>query len=66
MIEDEQPNYSLFQTERIYSYSNKIGERDIEKCFELIQTYSTLYEAKIAQQEFKREFQLDTIIIPSY
>lgn len=62
-------NYTLFQIESVYSYDaaySKIGTRSIEKCFELIETFGTLKEAKEAQYEFEKEHQLNTIIIPTY
>lgn len=60
-------NYSLFQTEKpYYDETSPIGERLVQKCFELIETYHSLHIAQDQQQIYEEKFKLNTIIIPTY
>lgn len=64
-IEITHHKFSLFQTEEIYYDFSYVGDSSSEfakECFNLIETYNSLEEAKTAQQELKYK----TIIIPSY
>lgn len=58
--------FSLFQIEKpYYGLSSYVGDFKtvcIISCFEYINTYDTLEEAKIAQKEYKQK----TLILPSY
>lgn len=58
--------YSLFRIEKQYhkglSYVGMAGSIITERCFEYIETYDTLEEAKIAQKENKQK----TLILQSF
>ena len=58
--------FSLFRTEKSYfpvpSFVGEFSSSLIEKCFEHIETFDNLEDAKIAQKEIKRK----SIILPSY
>lgn len=52
--------FSLFRTEK--PFESKSHFRIKQGCFEFVNTFDTLEEAKLAQKEYKEE----TIILPSY
>lgn len=58
--------FSLFRLEKQYHRGlSYVGMEDsimTERCFEYIEAYDTLEEAKIAQKELKQK----SIILPSY
>lgn len=55
--------YSLFFIEERYETSySQIGDSFSKKCFEYIDTFDTLEEAMAE----KKEYDLKTIILPSY
>lgn len=53
--------FSLFRTERIEGEQQSTF-RVTRSCFEFIETFNSLEEAKSAQKEYKE----NTIILPSY
>jgi len=62
MTEIYHHKFSLFKLERPYQNSTNYAEILFTSCFEYINTFKTLKEAKSVQKELKYK----SIILPSY